>query len=250
MNSMFAGCFDPHDQVRLLLTGRRGADASHECDGHPRGRNQTASPETRRVAGDPTRNITPHIQIERSGSPVRRRAGGSVSRFPAGREERKVNMRQNLQLKGDPAIRQFLFEQTRAESLFDTRMDELLLTVEHLFLQQSVFHAKIHFSSNQLTLWLLDDPYNYRVLAGEEVFARADGLLLADIRYPREAEIEPQLIRPLLRRFRELRLHDDIIYLRAASINIMNGSIGLKFSCDGSHYVDHREFLANPHYKM
>ena len=29
----------------------------------------------------------------------------------------------------------------------------------------------------------------------------------------------------------------------AASLNIMNGFVGLTFSCDGSHYLDYRDFL-------
>lgn len=159
-------------------------------------------------------------------------------------------MRQNLQLKGDPSIRQFVFEQTRVESLFDARFDELLQTLETLFLHHSVFHAKIHFSSNQLTLWYIGDPYNYRVLVGEEVFEIGKDFPPVGFSYPRGAEIPPSRIRPLLERFRTLRLDDDSIYLRSGSINTMNGSIGLNFSCDGSHYVDFREFLANPHYKM
>ena len=42
---------------------------------------------------------------------------------------------------------------------------------------------------------------------------------------------------------RELRLADQNIYLRAASMNIFNGMISLTFSCDGSHYMGWNEFL-------
>jgi hypothetical protein len=42
---------------------------------------------------------------------------------------------------------------------------------------------------------------------------------------------------------RELRLADEVIYLRSASINIFNGMISLTFSCDGSHYMRYDEFL-------
>jgi hypothetical protein len=40
-----------------------------------------------------------------------------------------------------------------------------------------------------------------------------------------------------------LRFADETIYLRSASINIMNGMLGLTFSCDGSHYMPISEFL-------
>jgi len=42
---------------------------------------------------------------------------------------------------------------------------------------------------------------------------------------------------------RALRLSDETIYLRTASINIFNGLISLTFSCDGSHYMRYDEFL-------
>lgn len=36
---------------------------------------------------------------------------------------------------------------------------------------------------------------------------------------------------------------DETIYLRSASINIFNGTVGLTFSCDGSHYIQVEEFV-------
>ncbi|MCG8099423.1 MAG: hypothetical protein JAZ05_10070, partial [Candidatus Thiodiazotropha taylori] len=44
--------------------------------------------------------------------------------------------------------------------------------------------------------------------------------------------------------FKALRFVDETIYLRSASVNIMNGMLGLTFSCDGSHYMPVEEFLA------
>ena len=35
----------------------------------------------------------------------------------------------------------------------------------------------------------------------------------------------------------------ETIYLRNASINLVNGMIGMTFSCDGSHYIDHKTFF-------
>lgn len=48
----------------------------------------------------------------------------------------------------------------------------------------------------------------------------------------------------MLERFRALRQADENIYLRSASINVINGMVGLTFSCDGSHYMTVDEFLA------
>ena len=49
--------------------------------------------------------------------------------------------------------------------------------------------------------------------------------------------------RKLFSEFRALRFADETIYLRSSSINIMNGMLGLTFSCDGSHYMPVDEFL-------
>ncbi len=148
-----------------------------------------------------------------------------------------------LQIKGDPSVRRFLFEQTRQPSLFDQRIDELMDTVEALLELRGVFHAKIHFSSNQLTCWLFNDPYRYRVFLGEELFA-ADFLAQFEAAVALERPAIPAgTVRTILREFKRLRLKDDTVYLRNASINRMNGLVGMTFSCDGSHYVPYGEFL-------
>ena len=158
--------------------------------------------------------------------------------------------RQLLQLKGDPSIRQFVFSQTRATSLFDQRYEELIDRIEELFLLYGVFHVQIHMSTCQVTVWLLDDPFNYRVLAGEEIFEAENRQRAPKLFYPREAKISGKQIRTLMDKFKELRFGDDTVYLRSGSINIMNGCLGLNFSCDGTHYIDHDEFLASPLYEV
>ncbi len=148
-----------------------------------------------------------------------------------------------LQMKGDPAIRGGLFYQQRVESLMDTRIDEVLDLLTELVVAHGVFHGKLHFSSSRATLWLFDDPYRYRVLDFEDL--NNPGICLA---YPRRAYAEDALIPAdqvdaVLRTFRDLRFMDENIYLRAGSLNIMNGIISLIFSCDGSHYMRWDEFL-------
>ena len=48
----------------------------------------------------------------------------------------------------------------------------------------------------------------------------------------------------VLEQLKELRFADETIYLRSASLNVMNGMVGLTFSCDGSHYISVEEFLS------
>lgn len=150
--------------------------------------------------------------------------------------------RQWLQIKGDPSVRNFLFQQSRMDSVFDQNADRLLAIVEELLTTRGVFHAKIHFSSNQLTCWLYSDPYRYRVFVGQEIFEPA----FMD-QFDRVVSIEKPLIaardvKGILTEFGRLRFKDESVYLRNASINRINGMIGMTFSCDGSHYIDYASF--------
>jgi hypothetical protein len=47
----------------------------------------------------------------------------------------------------------------------------------------------------------------------------------------------------VLSEFKRLRTTDQTIYLRNGSINRVNGLIGMTFSCDGAHYIDHKTFF-------
>jgi len=40
-----------------------------------------------------------------------------------------------------------------------------------------------------------------------------------------------------------LRLTYKTAYLRNASINLVDGMIGMTFSCDGAQYIDHKTFF-------
>lgn len=147
------------------------------------------------------------------------------------------------QLKGDPAIRGTLFQQSRSNSVLDAHIDEVLSVLEELIVDNGVFHGKIHFSSSRATLWMVDDPYRYRLL---DINALTDpDMVLAYPRraYPEDAIIPADKIQPILATFKHLRFSDDTIYLRAGSLNIFNGIVALNFSCDGSHYIPYDQFL-------
>jgi len=73
-----------------------------------------------------------------------------------------------LRIRGGPSVRQFGFEKARAAGEFGQRIDEVLARVELLILGHGAFHAKVHFSTGKVTLWLLHDPLRYRVHVKEE----------------------------------------------------------------------------------
>lgn len=148
------------------------------------------------------------------------------------------------QVKGDPAIRSTLFQQTRTESPMDRNMQKALSILEELVTERGIFQCQIHFSSSQATIWTIDDPLRYRIL-DQEVLKDPDICLVYPSRpYPADAVIPRADIVRILDAMRALRLVDTTIYLRTASVNIFNGMVSLTFSCDGSHYMRYDEFLA------
>lgn len=149
-----------------------------------------------------------------------------------------------LQVKGDPSVREFLFQQSRVESLFDSELERLHAIVETLLTEKGAFHVKVHYSSSQLTCWFSDDAYRYRVYVREEVLAPGFIDQFRDVNLDHlQPVIDADDIRTILGEFRRLRMTDETIYLRNGSINLINGMIGMTFSCDGAHYIDHKTFF-------
>jgi hypothetical protein len=146
-------------------------------------------------------------------------------------------------LKGDPAVHTGLFRQQRVESVTDLHIDTVLAQLGELITARGVFHGKLHFSSNRAAIWLTDDPYHYRLLGLEELTSPDLCLAWAPRAYPELAVVPEHAVMPVLERFRQLRCRDENVYLRSGSLNIFNGTVGLNFSCDGSHYMNFREFL-------
>ncbi len=147
------------------------------------------------------------------------------------------------QIKGDPAIRQGLFTQERAESAMDQQIDTVLSVHEALMLDQGVHHFQIHFSSSRSIIWHVDDPFVYRLLTMEELSDSNICLAFPRRPYFKRAVVPPRAIGQILELFKGLRFADETVYLRSGSLNLVNGKIGLNFSCDGTHYLGFQEFI-------
>ena len=147
------------------------------------------------------------------------------------------------QIKGDPAIRGTVFQQCRVDSLMDQNMDPACAILEELLTERGMFQGVIHFSSSRVTIWLVDDPFRYRILDHDALSDPDICLLYARRPYPDNALIPQERIGSILNNMRQLRLADETLYLRSASINIFNGMLSLTFSCDGTHYMSWQEFL-------
>ena len=149
------------------------------------------------------------------------------------------------QIKGDPSIRQTVFMQQRAISELDQHGDDVIATINELMCERGIFHVQIHFSSSRATLWSMDDPFSYRVHVLEEIINPSVCLAFRKQAYPARATVRPEQVRKVLEKFKQLREADDVIYLRSGSLNVINGIVGLTFSCDGSHYIPADEFLSD-----
>jgi hypothetical protein len=147
------------------------------------------------------------------------------------------------QFKGDPAVRGQLFMQQRVQSRLDEYIDSVHATVYDLITEHGIFHCKIHYSSGRCSFWDMDNPYSYHIHAVDEIIDPDIVLAYPLHTYSERARVTPEELREVLKEFKALRFVDETIYLRSASVNIMNGMLGLTFSCDGSHYMPVEEFL-------
>jgi len=147
------------------------------------------------------------------------------------------------QIKGDPAIRSGLFRQQRVTSLMDENIDHVLSLHEALMIDHGVFHMHIHFSGSRSTVWHIDDPYVYRLLSMDELADTSICLAYPQRPYFERNTVPASAIAPVFQQLKALRFADETIYLRNASLNLVKGAVSLNFSCDGTHYLNYREFL-------
>ncbi len=151
------------------------------------------------------------------------------------------------QLKGDQSIRDTVFHQNRIESGMDRQISTVLGVVEELMVYHGVYHVMLHFSSSRAVIWVMEDPYRYRLLDIDALTDPDVCLAYPRIPYPADALVPLDRIRDVLESFRKLRFMDEMLYLRSGTLNIFNGVVGLTFSCDGSHYIPCDEFLRSDH---
>lgn len=147
------------------------------------------------------------------------------------------------QFKGDPAIRGTLFMQERVQSAMDKRLDEVTEIIKDMMQHHGIFHCKIHYSSSRVSFWTMENPYDYHIHMLDDLINPERCLAYPLQEYPSIATVPQEKIAQVVDMFKALRNMDETVYLRSASFNIVNGIVGLTFSCDGSHYMNYKEFL-------
>ncbi|MDH5600130.1 MAG: PDC sensor domain-containing protein [Gammaproteobacteria bacterium] len=165
-----------------------------------------------------------------------------VEKLPVDKEIKPTETKWQ-QFKGDPAIRGTLFMQERVQSAMDKRLDEVTEIIKEMMQHHGIFHCKIHYSSSRVSFWTMENPYDYHIHLLDDLIDPERCLAYPLQDYPEIATVPQKEIAQVVDMFKELRNMDETVYLRSASFNIVNGMIGLTFSCDGSHYMKYDEFL-------
>ena len=147
------------------------------------------------------------------------------------------------QYKGDPAIRGTLFMQERVMSSMDKQLDNVTEIIKDMMMHHGIFHCKIHYSSSRVSFWTMENPYDYHIHMLDDIVDPERCLAYSRQAYPTIATVPVEKIAEVMDMFKALRNMDETVYLRSASFNIVNGIVGLTFSCDGSHYMNYSEFL-------
>lgn len=125
---------------------------------------------------------------------------------------------------------------------FDSNLDKLMEIAHELIMRKGVFHINIHFSSSQLVCWTFDNPYSFQIYTADEVFSAGFMRLFAPLESRLHTCIGKDQVKAILQSLKWLRSKRDGSELRNASIHMINGYIGLGFSCDDTRYINFKHF--------
>lgn len=184
----------------------------------------------------------------------------------------------NLSIKGDPSLRETVFDRERYKSIVDNILPELSVNLESMLLERNVFRIVINFNSGEVEAYTIFNPFTAETHAANKLTS----ISYLDrhfpmISYTEKADIinnifsslaqEPALkqlsthwqqlfldplknwtpvttdkIKHALSQLSTLRSLENY-YLRNFSINTIQDVIRMQFNCDGTHIVDNREYL-------
>ncbi|MBE9563227.1 MAG: PDC sensor domain-containing protein [Proteobacteria bacterium] len=125
----------------------------------------------------------------------------------------------------------------------ENRLIDVKDILSKLISKHGVFHIMIHYLSSKVILWQIDDPYQYELYSIEQILEPDMYLTYPQCPFPSQAKVSIEEVQLVLERFHILQLVNDEIYLRSASINIMNAMVSLSFSFSGSKYIPIADFL-------
>jgi len=74
----------------------------------------------------------------------------------------------------------------------------------------------------------MDESFSYQVHVLDEI-STAVCLAFRKQPYPARGDRAPEQVRKVLEKFKQLRIADDVIYLRSGSLNLINGIVASPF---------------------
>ncbi len=182
-----------------------------------------------------------------------------------------------VSIKGDPSMRETVFDRERRDSPMDKVLDRLLPTLKLLLIERSVSELSLHFNSGEIRLTSIFDPFNYEIhpankLIDANYLDRHFPLLPFDDKVALIRRLYDTLAAQfdhlqLPQHFKENRLcryrdwqplsREDIVhvidklqllrtipnyYLRNIGISITRDAVRMQFNCDGTHIVSTGEY--------
>jgi len=191
----------------------------------------------------------------------------------------------NLQIsiKGDPTMRETVFDRERRDSPMDKVLSELTDKLQTLLIERCVSEVSLHFNSGEIRLTSIFDPFNYEVHPAnklidtsyldrhfpkldfaektrlirhlyETLATQFDTLALPGHykeayrnRYRNWQPLTQEEITRVINKLQSLRAIQNF-YLRNMGISITRDAIRMQFNCDGTHIVstgDYDQFLAD-----
>ena len=114
-------------------------------------------------------------------------------------------------------------------------LDEVLAILNTLVCDHGAYYIHVNFSKAYMTIRFVDNPFSCRLYSVNEIMNRQFSLSYPQQSYLSHARLKQDSVSIVLGHFAVLSMTDDSIRLTAASLNIINGVVGLTFS-DGSSF--------------
>jgi len=183
----------------------------------------------------------------------------------------------HLSIKGDPSLRETVFNRERYDSIVDVILPELTPNIESMLIERNVFRVLINFNSGEVEAYTLFNPFSPETHAANRLtsksyldrhfplinyeektrIVKSIYTLLAQDSYLGELSshwknlfLDPleewqvvpiEKIKQALSQLETLRSLENY-YLRNFSINTTIDVIRMQFNCDGTHIVSNEDY--------
>jgi len=185
--------------------------------------------------------------------------------------------RVHLSIKGDPSLRETVFNRERYDSIVDKILPELTPNIESMLLDRNVFRIFLNFNSGELEAYTIFNPFTPETHAANRLtstsyldrhfplMSYAEKARIVSMIYSTLAQdtylsqlsshwqhlfvdplkswepVQVEKIKHALSQLETLRSLENY-YLRNFSINTVMDVIRMQFNCDGTHIVSNEDY--------